>query len=82
MFAPLKNKQGAQQTCRKEPLCREENSSSCQLFSSDQYDGGSCCTYMFLWVKRLLFAASLLASDSSTILCSSDLIFESIALII
>lgn len=39
-------------------------------------------TYMFLWVKRLLFAASLLASESSTILCSRDLILESIALII
>ena len=38
--------------------------------------------YMFLWVKRLLFAASLLASDSSTILCSRDRILESIALII
>lgn len=53
-------------------------SCSWDLFSSDN----SCHTYMFLWVKRLLFAASLLASDNSTILCSSDLIFESIALII
>ena len=37
---------------------------------------------MFLWVKRLLLAASLLASDNSTILCSRDLILESMALII
>lgn len=37
---------------------------------------------MFLCVNRLLFAASLLASDNSTILCSRDLILESIALII
>lgn len=60
------------------PLEKALRSSSWDLFSSDS----SCHTYMFLWVKRLLFAASLLASDNSTILCSSDLIFESIALII
>lgn len=85
----LKNKQGAQQACKKRAIStwwiRESfqlekalRSSSWDLCSSDS----SCHTYMFLWVKRLLFAASLLASDNSTILCSSDLILESIALII
>lgn len=71
------NKQRAQQACNKELGKR----SYWELFSGDQCDKGYY-TYIFLWVKRLLFAASLLASDNSTILCSSDLIFESIALII